>query len=47
MTIFNPPQNPYPLTDHQKLLHVITSGDYGCAKFGANPPMGNQKLVYV
>jgi len=38
---FRPPQNPHPLTGHQK----ISTGDYvggpcGCAKFGANPSTG-------
>jgi len=38
---FQPPQNPHPLTDHQK----IGAGDYvgdpkGCAIFGANPSLG-------
>ena len=32
-----PPQNPHPLTDHQKIWYRWLF-PYGCAKFGANPP---------
>ena len=36
-----PPQNPHPLTDHQKIVASDYVGDpYGCAKFGANPSTG-------
>jgi len=38
---FRPPQNPHPLTDHQKIDACdYVGGPYGYAKFGANPPMG-------
>ena len=38
----SPPQNPHPLTDHQKLVASDYVGDpYGCGKFGAKP----QKLL--
>ena len=39
MAIFDPPpQNPHPLTDHQKFVASDYVGDpYGWAKFGANP----------
>ena len=39
MAIFDPPQNPHPLTDHQKIFIASDYVDnpYGCAKFGANP----------
>jgi len=38
---FRPPQNPHPLTDHQKFgTGDYVGGHYGCAKFGANPSMG-------
>jgi len=38
---FRPPQNPHPLTDHQKIgTGDYVGGPYGCAKFGANPSMG-------
>ena len=41
MAIFDPPQNPHPLTDHQKIVASDYVGDpYGCAKFGANPSTG-------
>jgi len=33
-----PPQNPHPLTDHQKIWYRWLF-PYGCAKFGANPPI--------
>ena len=37
----NPPQNPHPLTDHQKIVASDYVGDpYGCGKFGANPFAG-------
>ena len=36
-----PPQNPHPLTDHQKFVASDYVGDpYGYAKFGANPYTG-------
>ena len=39
---FWPPQNPHPLTDHQKFVASDYVGDpYGCAKFGANPSTGS------
>jgi len=35
------PQNPHPLTDHQKIVASDYAGDlYGCTIFGANPSMG-------
>jgi len=35
------PQNPQPLTDHQKIVASDYAGDlYGCTIFGANPSMG-------
>ena len=38
---FRPPQNPHPLTDHQKIdAGDYVGGPYGYAKFGANPPIG-------
>jgi len=42
---FDPPQNPHPLTDHQKICKKFVAIDYvgdpyGCAKFGANPSTG-------
>jgi len=41
MAIFDPPQNPHPLTDHPKFGTAdYVGGLYGCAKFGANPSMG-------
>ena len=41
MAIFDPPQNKYPLTDHQKIgTGDYVVGPYGCAKFGANPSIG-------
>jgi len=42
MAIFDPPQNPHPLTDHQKKFATgdYVGGPYGCAKFGANTSMG-------
>jgi len=40
-TIFDPTQNPHPLTDHQKFVASDYTGNpYGCAKFVANPPTG-------
>jgi len=37
---FSTPQNPHPLTDHQKIgTGDYVGGPYGCAKFGANPSM--------
>jgi len=40
-TIFDPTQNPHPLTDHQKFVASDYAGNpYGCAKFVANPPTG-------
>jgi len=39
--IFDPTQNPHPLTDHQKFVASDYVGDpYGSAKFGANPSTG-------
>jgi len=41
MAIFDPPQNPHPLTNHQKFgTGDYVDGLYGCTKFGAYPPMG-------
>ena len=38
---FRPPQNAHTLTDHQKIgTGDYVCGHYGCAEFGANPPMG-------
>jgi len=38
---FRPPQNPHPLTNHQKFgTSDYVGGSYGCAKFGANPSTG-------
>jgi len=36
------PQNPHPLTDHQKFVASDYVGDpYGCGMFGANPSTGS------
>jgi len=40
---FSTPQNPHPLTDHQKNFASDYVGDpYGCAKFGANQSTGGE-----
>jgi len=41
MAIFDPPQNPHPLTDTKKFgTGDYVGGPYGCDKFGANISMG-------
>jgi len=38
----SPPQNPHPVTDHQRFVTGDYVGDhYGYAKFGANPSTGS------
>jgi len=39
---FSTPQNPHPLTNHQKIFGTdnYVGNPRGCAKFGANPPIG-------
>jgi len=57
MAIFDPKQNPHPLTNHQKKIVTgdYVSDPYGCDKFGANPFMGllgkwvkyNKNFIYL
>jgi len=48
MAIFDSPQNPHHLTNHQKIgTGNYVGSPYGCAKFVANPPMGGLLSKWV